>query len=325
MIEGLKQIKILLVDDDENYTKITHMYLKDNGLNIEAVNNPKVALKICKDQNIDIVLLDYFMPELTGEEIVKELRKFNNTALVILQTGFSEKKPPIETLTALDIQGYHDKTKGVDELLLLTLSAIKTMKLIKVNKIQEVKINSLNYKKQLIGELSVGLLNEAKDQLLAISAANSSIKMDTSDYEEENALIEKSHKKISSAFAALGFEASEVMSTYEIKATLNELLTSKVKENLLKINIDLENENTILKKNIDVAIFLIIQTILQLIKYEEKEINVRISGTSPLMINFDNKIKVDNDFTKKIILLLTDRSGIKYKLQGEKIEIVLDN
>ena len=140
MIEGIKNIKVMLVDDDENYLKVTRMYLEENGLNMRSCTNPLDALKICKEENIDIILLDYFMPEITGEEFVERLRTFNSSALVILQTGFSEKKPPIETLTALDIQGYHDKTKGVDELLLLTLSAIKTMKLIKLKKLKYVLV-----------------------------------------------------------------------------------------------------------------------------------------------------------------------------------------
>ena len=70
------------------------------------------------------------MPEMTGEEFLKELRKFDTRAVVILQTGFAEEKPPIETLTALDIQGYYDKTKGVQDLLLMILSTIKTVSLL---------------------------------------------------------------------------------------------------------------------------------------------------------------------------------------------------
>lgn len=91
MIEGIKNIKVMLVDDDENYLKVTRMYLEENGLNMRSCINPLDALKICKEENIDIILLDYFMPEITGEEFVERLRTFNSSALVILQTGFSEK------------------------------------------------------------------------------------------------------------------------------------------------------------------------------------------------------------------------------------------
>jgi CheY-like chemotaxis protein len=321
MIEGVNQIKILLVDDDENYVKITTMYLKENGLNILSSTNPVEALKMCKEGNIDIVLLDYFMPELTGEEFVKRLREFNNSALVILQTGFSEKKPPLETLTSLDIQGYHDKTKGVDELLLLTLSAIKTMKLIKLNKVQELKLNSLNYKKQLIGEITIGLLNEAKDQLMSISAASQSIKMDTDTYDEENKMIERANEKIGNLFTAIGFEATEVMSVDEMVDTIQMLLESKKKENLANITMSIEGGGMIIKKNIDTLIFLIVETILQLLDNGEKDIHFSISAGGELLVKFNNEIKTNNEFTKKVVMLLVDRSGLKYKIIDNKPEI----
>lgn len=317
MIEGIKNIKVMLVDDDENYLKVTRMYLEENGLNMRSCINPLDALKICKEENIDIILLDYFMPEITGEEFVERLRTFNSSALVILQTGFSEKKPPIETLTALDIQGYHDKTKGVDELLLLTLSAIKTMKLIKLNKLQELKLGSLNYKKQMIGELTVGLVNEARNQLMSISAANQSIKMDTEDYEEETAIIEKANEKIANVFDAIGFETAEVKTVEEIIETIQILLARKKKETLANVNISVESSSTIVKRNIDSIIFFTVETALQLMENGEKEIYVQITGIDEIVVKFNNNLKPSKEFTRKIVMLMVDNNGVRYKLVND--------
>lgn len=317
MIEGIKNIKVMLVDDDENYLKVTRMYLEENGLNMRSCINPLDALKICKEENIDIILLDYFMPEITGEEFVERLRTFNSSALVILQTGFSEKKPPIETLTALDIQGYHDKTKGVDELLLLTLSAIKTMKLIKLNKLQELKLGSLNYKKQMIGELTVGLVNEARNQLMSISAANQSIKMDTEDYEEETTIIEKANEKIANVFDAIGFETAEVKTVEEVIETIQILLARKKKETLANVNISVESSSTIIKRNIDSIIFFTVETALQLMENGEKEIYVQISGIDEIVVKFNNNLKPSKEFTRKIVMLMVDNNGVRYKLVND--------
>jgi response regulator RpfG family c-di-GMP phosphodiesterase len=325
MIEGIDKIKVLLVDDDENYVKITEMYLKENGLNISSCINPVEALKICKEKNIDIVLLDYFMPELTGEEFVKQLREFNNKALVILQTGFSEKKPPIETLTALDIQGYHDKTKGVDELLLLTLSAIKTMRLIKLNRVQEIKLNSLNYKKQLIGELTVGLINEAKDQLFSIGASNKSIQIATSDYKEENDVIEEANSKIGELFSALSFESTKLMRLGDLSNTIKTLLESKVKETATDFFINNEDESVILRKNVDVVIFLVVETVLLLIEQENKRVKVNISGNEKIVVSFEDDLIYDKEFAKKVVLLLTDVEGVKFTLKDKKAKIFIEN
>ena len=311
-IEGMKQTKVLLVDDDENYVKVTTMYLQEQGLNIQSCINPVEAL-------------DYFMPELTGEEFVKQLRTFNNKALVILQTGFSEKKPPVETLTALDIQGYHDKTKGVEELLLLTLSAIKTMRLIKLNRLQEIKISSMNYKKQLIGELSVGLINEAKDQLFSISAANKSIQMGTKDYEEENQLIEEANTKVGKVFSALGFESVNYMRISDIVDVTRTLLSSKIKENITDLVVNVKDDSIIVRKNATTTIFLLIETIKFLIDKDEKHIKLKFVGNDNLTITFENEIEFDKEFAKKIILLVTDKTGIKFTLKNKHATIFLEN
>ena len=43
MLEDIDKVKVLLVDDDVEYVKITEMYLKENGLNIQSSSDPKKA------------------------------------------------------------------------------------------------------------------------------------------------------------------------------------------------------------------------------------------------------------------------------------------
>lgn len=325
MIEDIDKVKVLLVDDDEEYVKITEMYLKENGLNITSSSNPEKALEICKAENIDIVLLDYFMPDITGEEFVKKLREFNNKILVILQTGFSDKKPPLQTITELDIQGYHDKTKGVDELLILTLSAIKTTKLIKENRLKEIKLNSVNYKKQLLGELSLGLINEAKDQLFSISAANKSISVDTQTYKEENEIIDSANKKVGNVFSALGFENTSMMRVGELLKIVNTLLASKVKEGYVDFLMAAVDESIIIRKNSDTIIYLIIETVLLLIKQENRNIRVDIKGNDQIVISFNCNLEYDKEFAKRIVMLLIGVEGVRFTLKDKKANIYIEN
>ncbi|MBR2290178.1 MAG: response regulator [Clostridia bacterium] len=128
-LEGIDSMKILLVDDDEEYAKITKMYLESNGLNVTVSTDPEKALEMCKQESYSIILLDYYMGAMDGEDFLEELRKFDKKAVVILQTGYSDKKIPLETLVSMDIQGYYDKTKNIEELLLTIISTIKTMKM----------------------------------------------------------------------------------------------------------------------------------------------------------------------------------------------------
>ena len=46
--------------------------------------------------------------------VVEKLREYNNETIVILQTGYSDKIPPLEMIDKMNIQGYLDKLKGED-------------------------------------------------------------------------------------------------------------------------------------------------------------------------------------------------------------------
>ena len=129
-VDGIEFVKILLIDDDVQYANITQKFLESEGFNVIARNNPVEALEMCKNSKYDIILLDYYMPEMNGNEFLTQLREFDSRALVILQTGYSEQQPPLDTLTNLSIQGYFDKTSGVQNLVLTLISTIKTVNLL---------------------------------------------------------------------------------------------------------------------------------------------------------------------------------------------------
>ena len=60
-IDAIEFTKILLVDDDVEYSKITGLYLESNGFNITISNDPYKALEMCKQEKYSIILLDYYM------------------------------------------------------------------------------------------------------------------------------------------------------------------------------------------------------------------------------------------------------------------------
>lgn len=116
---------LVLVDDDADYLEATRVLLESEGHQVFVATDGTDALAVLGSQPADVLLLDYFMPGLTGEEVVTELRKTNRRIQVVLQTGYSSERPPREMLKRLDIQGYHDKSDGPDKLLLWADAALK--------------------------------------------------------------------------------------------------------------------------------------------------------------------------------------------------------
>lgn len=125
---------VLIVDDQEEVLESSKLLLELEGYVVLCAENGEEAVEIVKNKNVDLMLLDYFMPGMTGEDVIRKVREFNKDIVIILQTGYAGEKPPLEMLKLLDIQGYHDKTEGPDKLLLWVASGIRSCSQIKLNK-----------------------------------------------------------------------------------------------------------------------------------------------------------------------------------------------
>lgn len=161
--ELIKNINILLVDDNEDYLVMTNAFLKQLGYNVDTAINGRDALEMLNRKNYQILLLDYFMPEMNGEEVIKEVRKKDQEIIIILQTGFSGQKPPVETMQTLNIQNYYDKTEGIDKLNLELISAVKIF-----NQQNEIELD--RYRQNAIANLMSSVAQEIKANLLSVSA-----------------------------------------------------------------------------------------------------------------------------------------------------------
>jgi two-component system, cell cycle response regulator len=110
---------ILLVDDHEEYRRSAESLLKREGHAVITAASGEEAIALLRQWEFDLLLMDYYMPGgISGEDTVREIRKFNPLVQVILQTGYAGDYPPREMLRRLDIQGYYDKTEGPEKLLL---------------------------------------------------------------------------------------------------------------------------------------------------------------------------------------------------------------
>jgi diguanylate cyclase (GGDEF)-like protein len=116
---------ILLVDDNLEYLEATRLVLEREGHAVVVAETGEEALRVARECPVDLMLLDYYMPGMNGDEVLAELRKFQPRMQVILQTGYASENPPRELVKKLDIQGYFDKSEGPEKLLLWTDVGLK--------------------------------------------------------------------------------------------------------------------------------------------------------------------------------------------------------
>jgi CheY-like chemotaxis protein len=95
---GMKDKKTILIAEDE---AINRMYLgeilKDKGYAILEAEDGEEAVQQCKDHSeINLVLMDVKMPNLNGYEAAEQIRRFNSTVVLILQSAFISRKEELD-------------------------------------------------------------------------------------------------------------------------------------------------------------------------------------------------------------------------------------
>lgn len=83
-------MKILIVDDEEMIRSVLREYVEFEGNEAYEAADGMEAVKKCKDEDFDVVLMDVMMPRLDGFSAVKEIRKFKDTPVIMLSARGEE-------------------------------------------------------------------------------------------------------------------------------------------------------------------------------------------------------------------------------------------
>jgi CheY-like chemotaxis protein len=84
--DGVKQGALLIIDDEVAMLNVLKETLESEGYSIYVASNPLEGIKLYAKhwREIKLVLLDYLMPEMTGDVVLQRLRCLNPAARVLL-------------------------------------------------------------------------------------------------------------------------------------------------------------------------------------------------------------------------------------------------
>jgi two-component system response regulator AtoC len=163
---------ILLVDDEELIRKSLCKALSKQGYEVFAVDNGKEALRQYEDICPDLVLLDIILPDMNGFEILKEIKKIDKEALIVMITGDSGIKGAVEAVK-LGAYDYVGKPINLEELKFTINKAFENLKLKReVKAIQETKRERYGFDKIIRKSQK---MEELCDRAKKVAASNASI------------------------------------------------------------------------------------------------------------------------------------------------------
>ena len=112
----MKKIKLLLVDDEENFVNTLAERLKMRDVPSKVVYSGEEALEAVKSEVPDVVVLDLRMPGIDGMEVLRKVRQTNPDVRIVILTGHGNEAVE-EEAKKLGAFHYHKKPVEIDELL----------------------------------------------------------------------------------------------------------------------------------------------------------------------------------------------------------------
>jgi len=145
----MKNIRILIVDDDEDYMVLLRELLEESDLSfeIDEVNSSKLALEKLKEREYDCVVIDYLIPGVTGFEVMKFARGLGIKTPFILFSAYGDAEL-VEELIKQGVSDFISKDELNLEVLQYKINAVVTEDLPDAILLNEVAIID-----QTIGEL----------------------------------------------------------------------------------------------------------------------------------------------------------------------------
>lgn len=93
-----KQVRILVVDDDNNLRETLVDLLEIEGYQVFQAGTAAECLEICGNEFFHVILMDYNLPDETGMDLIRKIRAFNQDSQIIMITAYASLNAIMEAM-----------------------------------------------------------------------------------------------------------------------------------------------------------------------------------------------------------------------------------
>lgn len=126
------QFRVLVIDDDDPGREVMELLLRKAGFSVLSVNNGEDGVALVREGAVDLALVDLFLPDRSGIEILREIRQVAPGIEVVVITGHASAQTAVTAMKegAFD---YITKPVNFDELKIVIAKARETQRLLSEN------------------------------------------------------------------------------------------------------------------------------------------------------------------------------------------------
>lgn len=95
----LSTTRLLLIDDDRELCELLSDWLQGEGFSVQAAHDGRSGLQLAAASGIDAIVLDLMLPDLSGLEVLRQLRRQQNTPVLML----SARGEPVDRILGLEL------------------------------------------------------------------------------------------------------------------------------------------------------------------------------------------------------------------------------
>ena len=133
---------VVLVDDEEMVVASLNSFLSlETDYKVISFTSAKEALEYVENNDVDIVVSDYLMPEMDGISFLAKVRDIKPEIPRVILTGYADKENAIKAINEVGLFQYIEKPWNNDDLLIILRNGIEKLQLIR--RLQD-KIGEIN-------------------------------------------------------------------------------------------------------------------------------------------------------------------------------------